>query len=205
MTDRSSGPSARITSLLGQWSRGDRSALDNVLPLVYAEIRRIAARQLRRRSDADSLQPTDLVHALFLQLVDQRHAAWENRAQFYAIVSQMMRRILIDHARARHAAKRGGAAVRVPLSDAAREWPCGATRDLTEMLAIDEALDRLARRDSDLVRIVELRFFVGLSVEETGDVLGRSPRTIKREWRVAKAWLLKELRGGPPTTRSGAA
>jgi RNA polymerase sigma factor (TIGR02999 family) len=197
--ERSSGPSAHITSLLVQWSRGDRGALDKVLPLVYAEIRKIAARQLRRRPDGESLQPTDLVHTLFLQLVDQRHATWENRAQFYAVVAQMMRRILIDHARARHAAKRGGATVRVSLSDAERHWPAGADGDLIEMMALDEALDRLERHDPDLVRLVELRFFAGLSVEETADVLGRSPRTVKREWRLAKAWLHRAL-GGPSSS-----
>lgn len=183
-----------ITSLLTRWSDGDRGALDRVIPLVYAELRKIAGRQLRREPLDQPVEPTDLVHALFLQLVDQRHATWENRAQFFAVVGQMMRRILVDHARARHAAKRGGRAVRVSLSDADHGRQPGAEMHVSDVLAIDEALERLAAQDAEQARIVELRFFAGLSVDETAKVLGRSPRTIKREWRLAKAWLFRELR-----------
>jgi RNA polymerase sigma-70 factor (ECF subfamily) len=194
----SSRAEANITSLLTEWSRGDRSALDRVIPLVYAELRKIAARQLRREPADHPVEPTDLVHALFVQLVDQRHATWENRAQFFAIVGQMMRRILVDHARARRTAKRGGSAVRVSLSDAdhSRQQPRAETH-VSDVLAIDEALDRLAAQDAGQARIVELRFFAGLSIEETAHALGRSPRTVKREWRLAKAWLFRELRMGP--------
>ncbi len=191
MSGMSSQRATDITSLLSQWSRGDRGALDRVIPLVYAELRKMAARQLRREAD-QPFDPTDLVHALFLQLIDQRHATWENRAQFFAIVGQMMRRILVDHARARHAVKRGGFAVRVALGDADHQPPA-PDGHVAEVLALDEALERLARQDPEQARVVELRFFTGLSVEETAKALGRSPRTIKREWRLAKAWLYREL------------
>lgn len=191
MNRNSSRSATDITSLLSEWSHGDRGALDRVIPLVYAELRKMAARQLRREAD-QPFDPTDLVHALFLQLVDQRHATWENRAQFFAIVGQMMRRILVDHARARHAAKRGGSAVRVSLGDADRQFPA-PDGHVAEVLALDEALERLATQDAEQARVVELRFFAGLSVEETATALGRSPRTIKREWRLAKAWLYREL------------
>jgi RNA polymerase sigma factor (TIGR02999 family) len=190
--EHSSRTAAQITSLLTEWSHGDRGALDRVIPLVYAELRKIAARQLRREPGDQPLEPTDLVHTLFLQLVDQRHATWENRAQFFAVVGQMMRRILVDHARARHAAKRGGAAVRVSLSDG--DHPLRALDShVSDVLAVDAALERLAVQDPEQARVVELRFFTGLSVEETAAVLGRSPSTIKREWQMAKAWLYREL------------
>ena len=160
------------------------------MPLVYDECRQIAARQLRGERTDHTLTPTALVHELYIRLVDQTHATWQNRAQFYGIAAQMMRRILVDFARARRAEKRGGSAVFVSLanvSDEADETKIG------DVLAIDEALERLAVRDADQVRIIELRFFAGLSVEETAHVLGRSPRTVKREWRLAKAWLYREL------------
>jgi len=185
--------STEITPLLAQWSRGNRDAFDRVLPLVYGELRKIAARQLRREADGRALDPTDLVHTLFVQLVDQRCATWNNRAQFYATTAQMMRRILVDCARARQAAKRGGAAVTVSLTALTAEPP-SVQAPVLEVLAIDDALERLAERDADQARIVELRFFAGLSVEEAAHVMGVSSRTIKREWRVAKAWLFRELR-----------
>jgi RNA polymerase sigma factor (TIGR02999 family) len=185
--------STDITPLLVRWSQGDREALDRMLPLVYGELSRIAARQLRRERDGHSLDPTDLVHALFLQLVDQRHATWSNRAQFFATTATMMRRILVEHARTRLAAKRGGAAVTVSLT-ALDADPASLRTPMLDVLAIDLALERLAKRDADQVRIVELRFFAGLSVEEAAHVMGCSPRTIKREWRMARAWLFRELR-----------
>jgi RNA polymerase sigma factor (TIGR02999 family) len=187
--------SSEVTALLVRWSRGDRDALEQLLPLVYAECRRIATRQLRRERPGHTLDPTALVHELYLRLVDQRGATWESRAQFFAIAAGLMRRILVDHARGRHAAKRGGSAVLVSL---------GATAEAAEdpraadVLAIDEALERLGAHDPDQRRLVELRFFAGLTVEETAHVLGRSPRTVKREWRLAKAWLHRELRGESP-------
>lgn len=182
-----------ITGLLQRWSAGDRDAFDRVLPLVYQELRQIAARQLNYEAEGHSLDPTDLVHALYLQLIDQRRASWANRAQFYGVVAGMMRRILVDHARARLAVKRGATTIRVSLSALVHD-PAAADAPVSEVLAIDDALQRLADRDADYARIVELRFFAGLSIEETAHVLDRSPATIKRAWRLAKAWLYKELR-----------
>ena len=183
--------SAAVTEVLAQWSRGDRSALDRLVPLIYPELRRIAGRQLRHERSDHTLQPTALVHELFLQLVDQRSATWENRTQFFAVAARLMRRILVDHARGRKALKRGGGVTRLALE------PDGADAMVdpvaAEVLAVDQALGRLAARDPDQARIVELRFFGGLSVEETAHVMERSARTIKREWRIAKAWLYREL------------
>lgn len=193
MTTRSSARSGEITDLLRQWTLGDRSALDRVLPLVYAELQSIARRQLRRRDRDGSVDPTDLVHALYLQLVNQRHATWLNRTQFFAVVAQMMRRILVDHARAQLASKRGGATVTVALTSLAAQ-PEAADAAICDVLSIDQALERLAARDPGQARMVELRFFVGLSIEETAHILGQSPATIKRSWRVARAWLFRELR-----------
>ena len=183
--------STDITGLLIQWSQGDPEALERLMPVIYAECRRIAEQQLGRERRDHTLDPTALVHELYLRLVDQRRATWENRAQFFGIAAQLMRRILVDYARARHAEKRGGSAIFVSLAAAAN------TPDesrIADVLAIDEALGRLASYDPEQVRIIELRFFAGLTVEETARVVGRSPRTVKREWRLAKAWLYRELR-----------
>jgi RNA polymerase sigma factor (TIGR02999 family) len=182
--------SAELTALLVQWSRGDRAALERLLPMIYDECRRIASRQLRHEHREHTLDPTALVHEAYLRLVDQRNATWENRAQFFGVVAQVMRRILVDYARARYAKKRGGSAVLVSLQAAAA---ASSDPQIADIIAIDEALGRLAVRDPDQVRIIELRFFAGLSVEETAHVLARSPRTVKREWRLAKAWLYREL------------
>jgi RNA polymerase sigma factor (TIGR02999 family) len=189
--------STDITGLLHLWSKGDPSALDRLTPVIYAECRRIAARQLRREHREHTLDPTELVHELYLRLVDQRRASWEHRAQFFGVAAQLMRRILVDYARARHAAKRGGSGIFVSLG-AAADVP--GDPQVADVLAIDEALDRLAAQDPEQVRIIELRFFAGLTVEETAQVVGRSPRTIKREWRLAKAWLYRELRSGDQRT-----
>jgi RNA polymerase sigma factor (TIGR02999 family) len=186
-----------ITALLKRWSNGDREALDCVLPLVYHELRQVAARQLHGREDERSVDPTDLVHALYLQLVHQRHATWLNRSQFFAVVAHMMRRILVDHARARLADKRGGATVSVSLASMAFDPPAPDAA-VSDVLSIDRALERLAERDPIQARLVELRFFAGLSIEETAHVLDRSPATIKRSWRVARAWLFRELRVRQP-------
>ena len=180
-----------VTEVLAQWSRGDRAALDRLAPLIYPELRRMAAQQMRREPSNHTLQPTALVHEVFLHLVDQRRATWENRAQFFAVAAQVMRRILVDHARSRAALKRGGAVTKLTLEaegDEAAIDPVAA-----EVVAVDEALGRLAAHDPDQARIVELRFFGGLSIDETAHVMERSARTIKREWRVAKAWLFREL------------
>ena len=193
MIRQSSVRSADITELLQRWSQGESSALDRVLPLVYNELRKIAARQLRHDRAEHSVDPTDLVHALYLQLVDQRRATWANRAQFYGVIAQMMRRILVDHARARLTDKRGGGTVSVSLASLA-SVAAAAHTPIADVLSIDHALERLAARDPEHARIVELRFFAGLSIEETAHVLDRSPATVKRGWRLAKAWLFRELR-----------
>ena len=193
MTTKSRSSTADITELLQRWSRGDRDALDRVFPLVYDELRKIATRQLRYKDDGQSVDPSDLVHALYLQLVDQRRASWANRAQFYGVVAQMMRRILVDHARARLAVKRGASTVSVSLASLTTD-PAADQAPISDVLAVDRALERLAARDAEHARIVELRFFAGLSIEETAHVLDRSPATIKRAWRLAKAWLFRELR-----------
>jgi RNA polymerase sigma factor (TIGR02999 family) len=184
-----------VTGLLVRWSSGDPDALHQLVPLIYAECRRIATQQLRRERHEHTLDPTALVHELYLRLVDQQRASWENRAQFFGVTAQLMRRILVDHARARRAEKRGGSAVFVSLTAAADS---GDDSRIADVLAIDDALERLAAIDAEQVRIIELRFFAGLTVEETAHVLGRSPRTVKREWRLAKAWLYRELRQDHP-------
>jgi RNA polymerase sigma factor (TIGR02999 family) len=186
--------SGDVTRLLVQWREGREGALDRLLPFVYGQLRRLAARELRRERPNHTLQPTALINELFMLLVRQRAANWENRAHFFALAGQLMRRILVDHARSRLAAKRGGGAVTLELNEedagiAAAEAP-GHPLDV---LAVDVALGKLAALDADQARIVELRFFAGLTVEETAEVLARSPRTVKREWRLAKAWLRREL------------
>ncbi len=177
-----------VTALLDGWSRGDRRALDRLLPLVYAELRRVAARQLRRERAGHTLQPTALVHEAYVRLVEQRNVDWQNRAHFYGVAAQVMRRILVDHARRQKARKRGNGAQRVPIEDIAE-------RAATEVpvLALDYALGRLEKLDPGLAHIVELRAFGGLTIDEVAHVLNVSPSTAKREWRTAKAWLRREL------------
>ena len=184
------GSSNDITGLLLQWSSGDADALGRLMPVIYEECRRIAAHQIEREHRDHTLDPTAVVHELYLRLIDQRRATWDNRAHFFAIAAQLMRRILVDYARARGAQKRGGAALLVSL-DAAADTPNDSMAE--DVVAIDEALERLALIDIDQVRIIELRFFGGLTVEDTARVVGRSPRTVKREWQLAKAWLYHEL------------
>ena len=185
-----------VTGLLLRWSEGDADALQRLLPLVYDELRRIASNQLRRERADHALVPTALVHELYLRLVEQRRTTWQNRAHFFGLAAKLMRRILVDHARAEHAEKRGGQLTRVSLQDVLDDNPAGTQVAglVDDVLAIDDALKRLAIIDEDQARIVELRFFAGLSVEETAHVLARSPRTVKREWRLAKAWLYRALR-----------
>lgn len=180
-----------VTGLLVRWSQGEPEALDRLMPVIYAECRRIAAQQLRKEHRDHTLDPTALVHELYLRLVDQRRASWANRTQFFGVAAQLMRRVLVDYARARQAHKRGGSATFVSLA-AAADTPDESR--VADVLAIDEALERLAAFDPEQVRIIELRFFAGLTVEETARLVGRSPRTVKREWRLAKAWLYRELR-----------
>lgn len=188
-----------VSDLLMRWSAGDEDALRSLMPLVNAECHRIAERQMRREREDHTLTPTALVSELYLRLVDQRRATWKGRAHFFGIAGRLMRRILVDHARARQAGKRGASRVLMSL-DAAMDTPVELPG--IDLLALDEALARLALRDPDQERIVELRFFAGLTVEETAHVLGYSPRTVKREWQFAKAWLFRELHpertGVPP-------
>jgi RNA polymerase sigma factor (TIGR02999 family) len=180
-----------ITQLLADWRNGDPAALDRLMPVVYQELRRLARRQLRGERPSHTLQPTALVNELFLRLVAQHDVSWQNRAQFFGVAAQLMRRILVDHARAHLAAKRGGQLPRLALNDA--DDVAMPTPDV-ELLAIDRALTRLAEMDPAQARLVELRFFSGMTVEETAHVLGWSPRTVKREWRLAKAWLFGQLK-----------
>jgi len=180
-----------ITALLLDWSHGDAEALEKLVPLVYGELKRLAERSLRRERSGHTLQPTAVVHEAFLKLVDQQRVEWKSRAHFFAIASQAMRRLLVDHARARRAEKRGGYATRVVLDEATRATP---PVDL-DLLALDDALDRLSSLDAGQARVVELRFFGGLTVEETAEVVGASAATVKRDWRSAKAWLFRELKG----------
>ena len=182
-------PSEDVTALLDGWSRGDPDALGRLVPLVYAELRRVAARQLRRERSGHSLQPTILVHEAYLRLVDQRQVEWQNRAHFFGVSAQIMRRILVDRARRRHASKRGDAAPHVSI-DAALEV---AAPDEISVLALDRALERLQDVDAGLARIVELRAFGGLTIEDAALVMKVSPSTAKRQWRTAKAWLTREL------------
>ena len=182
-------PSRDITALLGAWSRGNRSALNQLLPVVYAELRRIAGRQLRSERANHTLQPTALVHEVYLRLVDQRHVDWQNRAHFFGVAAQVMRRILVDHAR-RHSASKRGEGVRCVSIDEAKEV---AASNEIPILALDHALARLEEVDSDLAKIVELRAFGGLTIEEAAHVLNVSPSTAKRDWRTAKAWLNRAL------------
>jgi RNA polymerase sigma-70 factor (ECF subfamily) len=181
--------SPHVTALLDHWSRGDRQALDRLLPLVYAELRRIAARQLRRERAGHTLQATALVNEAYLRLVDQRRVDWRNRAHFFGVAAQMMRRILVDHARRHNAGKRGDGIQHVSIDEV--ETP--AAGDQISVLALNEALGRLEQLDQGLAQIVELRAFGGLTIAEAAHVLNVSASTAKREWRTAKAWLTREL------------
>ena len=178
-----------VTAILGDWSRGNRAALNQLVPVVYAELRRIASRQLRRERAGHTLQPTALVHEVYLRLIDQREVDWRNRAHFFGAAAEVMRRILVDYARRHDAGKRGDGVPSVPIEEASET----AAADRIPVLALDLALDKLAQLDRDLARIVELRAFGGLTIEEAACVLGVSPSTAKREWRTAKAWLGREL------------
>ena len=167
----------------------EKEALDKLMPAVYDELRRQAARYLRREQAGHTLQTTALIHEAYMRLVDQRNVQWQNRAQFFGIAAQMMRRILVDHARTKKRVKRGGSDIKVSLADATMPVE---ERDL-DVIALDEALTRLAEIDEQQSRVVELRFFSGLTVEETAEVMGISPATVKRDWSMAKAWLHREL------------
>ncbi len=184
-----------ITGLLAAWNRGDAEALGRLMPLVYPELRRVARRQLARREAGESLESAALANEAYLKLVRAGGIRCENRAHFLALCAQIMRRILVDHARRRGSAKRGGDAICVTLDDAL----VAARARGIEVVALDEALGRLAGIDARKSRVVELRYFGGLSLEETARVLGVSAETVKRDWRLARAWLLGEL-GRPSGT-----
>jgi RNA polymerase sigma factor (TIGR02999 family) len=193
-----------VTELLLAWGEGDRQALDRLVPLVYAELKRQAGRQLARERGSHTLQPTALVHETFLRLVDQRSARWKNRAQFFGVAAQLMRRILVDHARSRAAAKRGGDALCISLDDAAEAQTPAPPE--TDVLLLHQALERLASLDERQAAVVELRYFGGLSIEEVAAVQQVSEITVKRDWAMAKAWLYRELTAGssPPPSPSPA-
>ncbi len=177
------------TVLLKQVQAGNKAALDELLPLVYDELRRLAAFHLQGERPDHTLQPTALVHEAYLRLVDQREVDWQNRAHFFGLAAEMMRRILVNHALARQAAKRGGQETRLALNEAL-DW---AERHEIDLVLLDEALERLRQLDPQQARIVELKFFAGLQIAEMATVLNVSTATIKREWRMAKAWLYQEL------------
>jgi RNA polymerase sigma factor (TIGR02999 family) len=185
--------SEQITSLLLAWNGGDRQALDRLIPMVHDELRRLARRYMSGERQGHPLQTTALVNEAYLRLIDSSRVQWRSRAHFFAVSSQLMRRILVDIARARQKLKRGGDVVVVPLEEAVIV-PGGRPMDL---ITLDIALDRLAGFDERKSRVVELRYFGGLSVEETADVLGVSPITVMRDWDLAKAWLSRELSGNP--------
>lgn len=183
---------AGITQLLIAWSDGRREALDDLMPLVYADLRRVAAGYMRREAVGHALQPTALVHEAYVRLIDQKQVKWRNRAHFFGVAAGMMRRILVDHARKRRAEKRGGDWEHVTLvgDEVAAESP----REI-DVLALHEALERLAEFDPQQERIVELRYFGGLTIEEAAEVVGISAATVVREWTIAKAWLRADLSG----------
>lgn len=191
---------ADITGLLAAWSQGDRAALDRLIPLVHDELRRLAHARMLGESPGHPLQTTALVNEAYLRLAGITHVRWQNRVHFLAMAAQAMRRVLVEVARARRAQKRGGAVRLVALSEVE---PAAATPAI-DVEALDEALEALARTDPRKARVVELRYFGGLTVEETGAALGISPETVLRDWKVARLWLIRELRAsGSPQGREG--
>jgi len=182
--------SERVSKLLLNWGQGDQGAREALIPLVYDELRRLARRYLRRERPDHTLQSAALVNEAYLRLIRQEHPQWQNRAHFFGVAAQLMRHILVDHARNRAAAKRGAGAPRLTLDP---DIALPQERDV-DLMALDDALNQLAALDPQQSRLVELRFFGGLSIEETSVVLGVSPATVKREWATARAWLQREMR-----------
>lgn len=178
-----------VTELLAAWGNGDQAAGDRLLSLVYQELHRLAHHYMKRESPHHTLQTSALVNEAFVRLVDQKNVKWQNRAHFFGIAAQMMRRILVDHARSRHYAKRGGGAQQISFDEAL----VISDERTAEVVAVDEALQRLEEFDVRKSKIVEMRFFAGLSIQETAEVLGVSPGTIMRDWTLAKAWLRREI------------
>lgn len=187
---RSEAGSSNITQLLHEWGDGDVRAFDELLPLIYSELHRRAAIYLRNERQNHTLQPTALVHEAYIKLVDQSNVHWENRMHFFAVAARAMREILIDHAKTRKRAKRGGGAEHLPLEDALL---AAAEVNDVDLIELDEALTRLGQVDSLQVQIVELRYFCGLSLDETAETLGISRATVARDWLIAKAWLHREM------------
>ena len=179
-----------VTELLADWSEGDQEALNKLIPLVYDELHKLASRYLRRERPDHTLQTTAVVHEAYLKLVNQRDANFENRLHFFAVAAQIMRRILVDYARRHHASKRGGDLYKLSLDEAL----VTSEEKGADLLALDEALERLAAIDERQSRVVELRVFAGLTLEETAQALNLSPSTVRREWSMAKAWLHKEIK-----------
>ncbi len=180
-----------VTRLLIDWGNGDQAALDELIPLVYAELRRLAGRYMRRESQDHTLQTSALINEAYLRLIDQKSVQWQNRAHFFGVAAQLMRRILVDHARSRSRAKRGGGAQMVSLVEQAV-----MSEEVAEVIALDEALNNLAEMDPRKSQIVELKFFGGLTTEEVAEVLKVTTRTVEREWRKAKAWLHRAISKG---------
>ena len=183
-------PAETVTQLLLKWGEGDAASLDKLMPLVYDELRRLASNYLRRERQNHTLQPTALVNEAYLKLVDQKNAHWQNRAQFYGVAAQLMRRILVDHARQHQAEKRGGSKQQRLSITSARAI---AETPEVDVLAVNEALEELKQFDEQQERIVELRFFGGLSIAETAEVLGLGHATVERDWKMARAWLRQKL------------
>jgi RNA polymerase sigma factor (TIGR02999 family) len=181
----------QITQLLIDWNNGSPEAMEKLMPMVESELRRIAANYMRRERPGHTLQTSALVNEAYLKLVDQRQVRWENRSHFFALASQLMRRILLDHARSQRRAKRGGGAIPLNLDDVA----VMATEKSADLVALDDALTRLAEFDPRKGKIVEMRFFGGLTVDEVAEALGIAPITVMLHWRLARAWLQREMRG----------
>lgn len=178
-----------VTVLLKEWTNGKRDALDRLMPLVYDELRSLASSYLRRERPGHTLQSTALVNEAFVRMVNQRDVEWQNRAHFFGIAAQMLRRILVDHARSRNAGKRGSGVLAMSLN----EEIAIANKLDWDVVAVDDALNGLSKLDGQQAKLVELRFFGGLTIEETAEALGVSPSTVKREWLAAKAWLSREI------------
>lgn len=187
-------PTGEVTQLLLDWGGGDRAALDKLVPAVYQELRRLARHYMRGERAGHTLQTSALVNEAYMRLVDYKNVRWQNRAHFFAVAAQAMRRILVDHARANRAAKRGAGGQKVSLDEAA----VLSDERAEELIALDDALTKLEQLDERKSRIVEMRYIGGLSVEEVAEVLGVSPRTVEREWRSAKAWLHRAITEGAP-------
>ena len=182
-------PKNAVTQLLLRWSEGDKAALGKLMPLVYRELRRLAGHYMRRERPGHTLQASALVNEAYLRLVDYRRMQWQNRAHFFAVAAQAMRRVLVEHARSRQYAKRGGTAQRISLDDVA----VLTDQQAAELVALDEALTSLEALDARKARIVELRYIGGLSIEESAETLGVSTATVERDWRSAKAWLYRAI------------